>query len=152
MSDAVAAIQEAKTILETMLGKLGFEHEIEITGDDGQTLNINAPHQAILIGKNGDRLDDLQYLVNRTLRGSHEDAPRVRVDCDGYRTQQEERVKDKARHLAEKVKESGEELWMYPMNSYHRRLVHNALVDDPEIESISEETNARNKKILLRLK
>ncbi|MDB4618500.1 MAG: protein jag [Akkermansiaceae bacterium] len=149
MSEAAA---QAQTILETMLGKLGFEHEIEITGEDGHTLNISSPDQAILIGKGGDRLDDLQYLVNRILRGSNEDAPRIRVDCDGYRTQQEERVKDKARTLADKVRESGEELWMYPMNSYHRRLVHNALIDDPEIESISEETNARNKKILLRLK
>lgn len=149
MSEAAA---QAQTILETMLGKLGFEYEIEITGEDGHTLNINSPDQAILIGKGGDRLDDLQYLVNRILRGSNEDAPRIRIDCDGYRTQQEERVKDKARTLADKVRETGEELWMYPMNSYHRRLVHNALVDDPEIESISEETNKRNKKILLRLK
>lgn len=149
MSEAAA---QAQTILETMLGKLGFEYEIEITGEDGQTLNINSPDQAILIGKGGDRLDDMQYLVNRILRGSNDDAPRIRIDCDGYRTQQEERVKDKARKLADKVRETGEELWMYPMNSYHRRLVHNALVDDPEVESISEDTNARNKKILLRLK
>ncbi|MGC6426364.1 MAG: protein jag [Akkermansiaceae bacterium] len=149
MSDAAS---QAQTILETMLGKLGFEYEIEITGDDGHTLNINSPDQAILIGKGGDRLDDIQYLVNRILRGSQQNAPRIRVDCDGYRAQQEERVKDKARKLAEKVKDTGEELWMYPMNSYHRRLVHNALVDDPEIESISEDTRARNKKILLRLK
>lgn len=149
MSEAAA---QAQTILETMLGKLGFEYEIEITGEDGQTLNINSPDQAILIGKGGDRLDDMQYLVNRILRGSNDDAPRIRIDCDGYRTQQEERVKDKARKLANKVRETGEELWMYPMNSYHRRLVHNALVDDPEVESISEDTNARNKKILLRLK
>ena len=38
------------------------------------------------------------------------------------------------------------------MNSYHRRLVHNALADDPEIESVSEDSNVRNKKILIRLK
>ncbi|MGJ8697880.1 MAG: protein jag [Verrucomicrobiaceae bacterium] len=149
MSDAVA---EGKTILETMLGKLGFEFEVEVTGEEHQSLNIVSPQQAILIGKGGDRLDDLQYLVNRILRGSNPDAPRVRVDCDGYRAQQEERVQEKARHFAEKVKESGKEVWMNAMNSYHRRLVHNALVDDPEVESISEDSNLRNKKILIRLK
>ena len=74
------------------------------------------------------------------------------MDCDGYRTEQEERVADKARKLAEKVKETGRELWMNPMNSYHRRLVHNALIDDPEVESVSEDSTARNKKILIRLK
>lgn len=147
------AIDEATEALTSMLGKLGFEFEIEVHGEPGhETLNIVSESSALLIGKNGDRLDDLQYLVNRIVRGKDRDAPRFRVDCDGYRAQQEERVADKARKLADKVKESGRELWMNPMNSYHRRLVHNALVDDPEIESISEDTNHRNKKILIRLK
>ena len=150
MSDVAA---EAKKILETMLGKLGFEHEIEVNGDeDHLTLNILSPDQTLLIGKGGDRLDDLQYLTYRILRGVNDDAPRVRVVCDGFRAQQEERVRDKARGIADKVKASGDEIWMTPMNSYHRRLVHNALADDPEIESVSEDSNMRNKKILIRLK
>ncbi len=151
MSDTV--VNEAKTILETMLSKLGFEFEVEIVGE-GQTaiLNITSPHQAILIGKRGDRLDDMQYLVNRILRKQFPDAPRVRVDSGGYRAEQEERVAEKAHKLAEKVKETGRELWMNPMNSYHRRLVHNALVEDPEVETISEDTGRRDKKILIRLK
>jgi len=151
MSDTV--VQEAKTILETMLSKLGFEYEVEILGE-GQTaiLNITSPDQSILIGKRGDRLDDMQYLVNRILRGKYPDAARVRVDSGGYRAEQEERVAEKARKLAGKVKESGRELWMNAMNSYHRRLVHNALVDDPEIETVSEDTGRRDKKILIRLK
>ncbi len=151
MSDNV--VEEAKTILETMLSKLGFEFGVEIVGE-GQTaiLNISSPDQAILIGKRGDRLDDMQYLVNRILRKKYPDADRVRVDSGGYRAEQEERVADKARKLAEKVKESGRELWMNAMNSYHRRLVHNALVDDPEIETVSEDTGRRDKKILIRLK
>ena len=81
------------------------------------------------------------------------DAPRYRIDCDGsYRAQQEQRVADKALHLADKVRETGRELWMNPMNSYHRRLVHNALADDSEIETVSEDSSSRNKKILIRLK
>ncbi len=150
MSDVSA---EAKKILGTMLGKLGFEYEIEIVGEDDHfSLNIISPDQEILIGKGGDRLDDLQYLTNRILRGVDVNAPRVRVDCDGFRAQQEDRVKDKARGIADKVKASGKEIWMTPMNSYHRRLVHNALVDDAEVESVSEDSTMRNKKILIRLK
>lgn len=147
------AIDDAKEALASMLGKLGFEFEIEVLGEPGhETLNIVSPDSSLLIGKNGERLDDLQYLVNRIVRGKDRDAPRYRVDCDGYRTEQEERVADKARKLAGKVKETGRELWMNPMNSYHRRLVHNALADDPEVESVSEDSTARNKKILIRLK
>ena len=147
------ALDAAKEALDSMLGKLGFEYEIEVVGEpEHATLNIVSGQQALLIGKHGDRLDDMQYLVNRIVRNSHPDAPRFRVDCDGYRHEQEERVAEKARALAEKVKESGRELWMTPMNSYHRRLVHNALVDDPEVETESENSGARNKKILIRLK
>lgn len=147
------AIDDAKDALTSMLGKLGFEFEVEILGEPGhEILNIVSENSALLIGKNGDRLDDIQYLVNRITRNAHPDAPRYRVDCDGYRAEQEQRVADKALKLAEKVRESGRELWMNPMNSYHRRLVHNALIDDPEIETVSEDTSARNKKILIRLK
>ncbi len=150
MADATT---DAKEALASMLEKLGFKVEIEVTGASGhELLNIISEDSALLIGRNGDRLDDLQYLVNRITRASHPDAPRYRVDCDGYRAEQEQRVADKALKLAEKVRESGRELWMNPMNSYHRRLVHNALVDDPEIETLSEDTDSRNKKILIRLK
>lgn len=147
------AIHDAKEALTSMLEKLGFEFEVEISGEAGhESLNILSEDSALLIGRGGDRLDDLQYLVNRITRNSHPDAPRYRVDCDGYRAEQEQRVADKALRLADKVRESGRELWMNPMNSYHRRLVHNALVDDAEIETVSEDTTARNKKILIRLK
>ena len=147
------AIHDAKEALTSMLEKLGFEFEVEISGEAGhESLNILSEDSALLIGRGGDRLDDLQYLVNRITRNAHPDAPRFRVDCDGYRAEQEQRVADKALRLADKVRESGRELWMNPMNSYHRRLVHNALVDDPEIETVSEDISARNKKILIRLK
>jgi len=147
------ALDTAKEALTSMLGKLGFELEIEVSGEPGhETLNIVSEDSALMIGKHGDRLDDIQYLVNRITRNAHEDAPRYRIDCAGYRAEQEQRIADKALKLAEKVRETGRELWMNPMNSYHRRLVHNALVEDEEIESISEDTGSRNKKILIRLK
>ncbi|MGE9268751.1 MAG: protein jag [Verrucomicrobiales bacterium] len=148
----MSEIAEAQKITETILGKLGFEVEVTPDPEDDKVLDINSPDNRLLIGKNGDRLDDLQYLVNRILRKSHPDAERIRLDCEGYRLKKEEQVQNKARNLADKVRESGQELWMRPMNSYERRLVHNALVDDPEIESISEDTHKRMKKILLRLK
>ena len=147
------AIDDAKEALTSMLGKLGFEFEVEISGEPGhEILNIVSEDSSLLIGKNGDRLDDIQYLVNRITRSAHPDAPRFRVDCDGYRAEQEQRIAEKALKLADKVRESGRELWMNPMNSYHRRLVHNALVEDPEVETVSEDTSSRNKKILIRLK
>ena len=146
-------IQEAKQILHTLLTKLGFECEIEVQGE-GRTaiLNVTSPDQELLTGRKGDRLDDLQYLVNRILRKKFPEADRIRVDSGGYRQSQEEEVADRARKLATKVKQNGKEIWMNAMNSYHRRLVHNALSEDSEVETVSEETNKRDKKILIRLK
>ena len=148
----MSALEEAKNIAETMLGKLGFQVEVTPSSEEDMVLNLNSEHNGLLIGKHGDRLDDIQYLVNRILRGSHPDAGRVRLDCEGYRAQKEQKIQDRAIGLADKVKDSGRELWMKPMNAYERRLVHNALVDDPEVETISEDTNNRMKKILIRLK
>ena len=151
MSDA--ELDEAQKILETMLGKLGFEATISRSGEGNTAiLNIDTPSQSHLVGKKGDRIDDLQYLVNRIVRKKYPDADRVRIDCGGYRADQEEQVANKARKLAEKVKSNGKEIWMNAMNSYHRRLVHNALVDDPEVETVSEDSNRRDKKILIRLR
>lgn len=148
----MSEIAEAQKITETILGKLGFQVEVTFSPDDPNVLDLNSEHNKLIIGKNGERLDDLQYLVNRIMRKTYPDAGRIRLDCENFRDQKENQVMDKARHLANKVKDSGREIWMHPMNSYERRLVHNALIDDDEVESISENTNARMKKILIRLK
>ena len=68
-------------------------------------LNISSPDSQYIIGGDGDRLDDLQYLVNRMIQRKMEDAPRVKVDCDHYRERNEARLLEKARSLAERVQE-----------------------------------------------
>ena len=145
------AVQQAHEILATMLEKLGFDATIEEeTSEEGPSLQITSESSSLLIGKHGDRPDDLQYLVNRILQKREPDAPRVRVDCDRYRADQEERLAGQARGLAEKAKESGKPMRMRPLNAYHRRIVHNALVDDQEIETVSPRGSDRLKRIEIR--
>ena len=147
------AAQEAHKILDSMLGKLGFEVEIEEqVSEDGIALQISSEDSKILIGRHGERLDDIQYLVNRILQKHDDDAPRVKVDCDHFREQEEERLEEQARDLAEKVKESGKSTRMRPLNAYHRRIVHNALVDDEEVETTSPRGSDRLKRIEIRLR
>lgn len=142
------AAQEAHKILDSMLGKLGFEVEIEEQEtEDGIALQVSSEDSKFLIGRHGERLDDIQYLVNRILQKHDEEAPRVKVDCDHYREQEEERLEEQARGLAEKAKESGKTMRMRPLNAYHRRIVHNALVDDEEVETTSPRGNDRLKRI-----
>ena len=142
---------EAQKIVDSLLGKLGFELEVEeqVT-DEGVTLQVSAPDGKFLIGRHGDRLDDIQYLVNRILQKQDEEAPRVKVDVNNYREQEEDRLAEQARELAAKAKESGKPMRMRPLNAYHRRIVHNALVDDDEIETSSPRGSDRLKRIEIR--
>lgn len=144
-------VQEiAEQSLTSLLGSLGFEVEIETTDADGIVcLNISSPDSKYLIGDEGDRLDDLQYLVNRMLQRQMPDAPRVKVDCDHYRERNEARLLEKAKSLAARVLESGKPMKMPPLNAYHRRLVHNALQDIEGVSTESEEGDARYKRITI---
>ncbi len=137
----------AEKILITMMGHLGFE--IQVTGeklDDGLCLNISSEHSKSVIGRNGDRLEDIQYLVNRVLQKHYPEAPRVKVDCDDYRQEHELRLVEKAKKLAEKVVETGKSVRTRPLNAYYRRIVHNALAD-VAVETHSPKSPARYKRV-----
>ena len=147
------ALSAAHQILENMLSNLGFAASIEEQDSgEGPSLQILTEESRFIIGKHGDRLDDLQYLVNRILQKKMEDPPRIRIDCDHFRVRQEERLAETARELAEKAKASGKPMKMRPLNAYHRRIVHNALIDDDEVETISPKSDERLKRILIRPK
>ena len=144
-------VEAAKKILDTMLGHLGFHPEIEIhDSDDEPCLQILTPRSELMIGRDGERLDDLQYLVNRVLKKHFPKAPRVRIDCEHYRAIQEDKLSAEVRAAADAVKTSGKPFKMRPLNAYYRRLVHNALVDHPEVESVSPGGEERLKRILIR--
>lgn len=144
-------VEAAKKILDTMLGHLGFHPEIEIhDSDDEPCLQILTPRSELMIGRDGERLDDLQYLVNRVLKKHFPKAPRVRIDCEHYRAIQEDKLSAEVRAAADAVKTSGKPFKMRPLNAYYRRLVHNALLDDPEVESVSPGGDERLKRILIR--
>ncbi|MBK1828392.1 protein jag [Haloferula rosea] len=147
------AEEAASKILDTMLGHLGFHANIEVQEtEEGPCLQISTSESKFLIGRDGERLDDLQYLVNRVLKKHFPKAPRIKVDCEHYRAIQEDHLIEEVRGLAERVKASGKPFRMRPLNAYYRRLVHKALVDHPEVESVSPGGDDRLKRINLRVK
>lgn len=140
----------AEKSLNSILKTLGFEGNITVAETAGNiSLNIDSPDSNYLIGDDGSRLDDLQYLVNRMIQLRLPDAPRVRVDCNNYREQSESRLLEKVRRVAEKVIETGKSQRLQPLNAYHRRLVHNALQEMGGITTTSEEGDARYKRITI---
>ena len=141
-------VDAAGKILSSMLGKLGFETELEVLdSEDGPCLNIKTDEGAHLIGKHGDRLEDLQYLTNRILTKHYPDAARVKVDCDHYRANQEQVLLNSIREIANQVIEDGKPRKLKPLNAYYRRLAHNTLAEIDGVKASSPSGNSRFKKI-----
>jgi spoIIIJ-associated protein len=139
-----------KEILEKVLGTLGFEATVEEHTLDGDlTLDVKTEESGRLIGRQGQTLADLQYVVNRILFQQDQKAPKVIVDVGGYRSQARDALILKAKDAANKVRRWGDAVELEPLSSYDRRIVHQALRDDPEVETHSVEVDGTDKKALI---
>lgn len=139
-----------KSILEEMLRLLGFEATVEEHQlDDGLLLDVKADDSGRLIGRQGQTLSDLQYLLNRMLFQKDNTAPKVTVDVGNYRSQARDALLKKAKDAAEKVRRWGDVVELEPLNAFERRIVHNALKDDPDVETHSVEVEGTSKKAIL---
>ena len=141
---------QPKEILEKILGTLGFAANVEEHTLDGDlTLDVKTDEAGRLIGRQGQTLADLQYIVNRILFQQDQSTPKVMLDVGGYRSQAREALVKKARDAADKVRRWGDIVELEPMGSFDRRIVHHALRDDPDVETQSVEVDGTEKKALL---
>ena len=141
---------QPKALLEQLLRLLGFEATIEEHRlEDGILLDVKAEDSGRLIGRQGQTLSDLQYVANRLLFQQDQSAPKIMVDIGGYRTQAREALVKKALAAAEKVRRWGDVVELEPLSAFDRRIVHNALKDDPAIETHSVEVEGTEKKAVL---
>jgi spoIIIJ-associated protein len=141
---------QPKETLEHLLNLMGFPAVVEEHHhEDGLLLDVKTEESGRLIGRQGQTLSDLQYLLNRLLFHKDETAPKVTVDVGGYRAQAREALVKKAKEAAEKVRRWGDIVELEPMNAFDRRVVHHALKDDPGIETHSVEVEGTNKKAVL---
>src|SRR3954467_14304611 len=140
-----------KELLDDMLGFLGFVVEIQEQQNDAGNLvlQIYTEESRRLIGRDGETLEAMQFLLNRLLQTNDKDAAKVIVDCEHYRSMREDRIVQRVKELAERVRATGRSLQLEPMNSYERRIVHNAFKDDPDVATWSPDDAARIKQITL---
>lgn len=117
--------------------------------DDTILLDVKAEDSGRLIGRQGQTLSDLQYITNRLLFQQDRNAPKVMVDVAGYRSQAREALVKKAKEAAEKVRRWGDVVELEPLSSFDRRIIHQALKDDPDIETQSVEVDGTDKKAML---
>jgi spoIIIJ-associated protein len=141
---------QTKEVLEKILSSLGFQATVEEHKlDEGVLLDVKTDDAGRLIGRQGQTLADLQYITNRLLFQQSPDAPKVMVDVGGYRTQAREALVKKAKEAADKVRRWGDAVELEPLNAFDRRVVHQALKEDPDVESHSVEVEGTDKKAIL---
>src|SRR5580704_227754 len=139
-----------KATLEKILQLLGFDAIVEENPlDDGTLLDVKTEDSGRLIGRQGQTLSDLQYITNRLLFQQSQTSPKVMVDVGGYRAQAREALVKKAKEAAEKVRRWGDVVELEPLSAFDRRIVHNAIKDDPDIETHSVEVDGTEKKVIL---
>jgi spoIIIJ-associated protein len=144
----MSAAELALKILDAMLGHLGIIAKIETQDtDDGACLQIFSSEKDAIIGDSGDRLDDIQYLVNRILKRQMPDAERVKVDCEHFRAMQEDALYQEVRELIGLVKSQSKSYRMRPLNAYYRRLAYNVIAEDPAVSASSPSGDDRLKRI-----
>ena len=129
---------------------LGFNVTVDEHGmEDGVLLDVKTEDSGRLIGRQGQTLADLQYIVNRLLFQQDPAAPKIMVDVGGYRAQARDALVRKAKDAAEKVRRWGDVVELEPMTAFDRRIIHQALKDDPGVETTSVEVEGTEKKAIL---
>jgi spoIIIJ-associated protein len=141
---------QPKETLEQILSLMGFSASVEEHKlDDGLMLDVKTEDSGRLIGRQGQTLADLQYLTNRILFQQDARVPKVMIDVGGYRAEAREALVKKAKEAADKVRRWGDIVELEPMAAFDRRIVHQALRDDPDVETQSVEVDGTEKKALL---
>ena len=139
LETAVDPAQVGEDFLAQVLEKMEIEAEIEVQVT-GQKINMNVSGEkmGLLIGKRGENLDALQYLINLVVNKNTEKYTRVILDTENYRQRREETLKKLAFRLAKKASHTGRRVILEPMNPYDRRIIHSALQHSKTVKTYSE--------------
>ncbi len=125
--------------LDGLLAKLGIDGKSEIVNvENGVHIEIKTSASARVIGKHGDVLDAIQSIAGAVANIGNEEYKKVIVDCENYRSQREQTLKDLAVKIANKAVETGRKIILEPMTPYERRVIHSTLADNGEVKTASE--------------
>ncbi len=133
--------RDTKEYLEKIFAAMETEVSIEIQYDkEGDTMDIDleGPEMGILIGKRGQTLDSLQYLVSLFVNKKSESYIRVKLNTENYRERRKETLENLAKNIAFKVKRTRKSFTLEPMNPYERRIIHSTLQNDKFVATKSE--------------
>ena len=132
----------ARQFLSSVFEKMHMSVEVESEEKEGYLhLALSGANMGILIGRRGETLDALQYLVNlvvnKQLAGLGERS-RIILDIENYRSKREKTLTQLAEKISLRVRRTGSKVVLEPMNPHERRIIHTALQEDDEVQTYSE--------------
>ena len=131
----------ANNFLDDVFKAMNLEVVIDIKYNEASRamdIDLSGKEMGVLIGKRGQTLDSLQYLVSLVVNKDAEDYIRVKVDTENYRQRRKETLENLAKNISYKVKRTKRSVSLEPMNPYERRIIHSALQNDRYVTTHSE--------------
>ena len=131
----------ARDFLKDVFAAMGMTVVINVKYDETENamdIDLNGDDMGVLIGKRGQTLDSLQYLVSLIVNKDAENYIRVKVDTENYRQRRKETLENLAKNISYKVKRTKRPVSLEPMNPYERRIIHSALQNDKYVTTHSE--------------
>ena len=145
----------SKNFLKQMIEDMGIDCDIESRTEGNMIkFNIMCSEESdigIIIGKRGETLDSLQYIVNLVTNRNADTYIRVILDCNQYRSKRERSLQKLARRLADKAIQTGRDIKLEPMNPYERRIIHTYLQNDEKVNTFSQ-GNEPNRRVIIKRK
>lgn len=132
---------KAKDFLKDVFEAMNLTVVIDVKYDElekNMDIDLSGDEMGVLIGKRGQTLDSLQYLVSLVVNKDVEDYIRVKVDTENYRKRRKDTLENLAKNIAFKVKRTKRPVSLEPMNPYERRIIHSALQNDKYVTTHSE--------------
>ncbi len=134
-------VDKTKDFLNDVFDAMNMKVAVTIEYDETERnmdIDLNGDEMGVLIGKRGQTLDSLQYLVSLVVNKESHDYIRVKVDTENYRVRRKETLENLAKNIAFKVKRSKRSVSLEPMNPYERRVIHSVLQNDKFVTTHSE--------------
>lgn len=131
--------ERARVLVKNILAAMGLDGNV-VVQENEETIDIevNGEKMGALIGRRGETLNALQYLVGLAVNRSEGEKKRVQIDIGGYRKKRDETLRELAMKLADKAKRRGRSVVLEPMNPHERRVIHMALKGRDDIYTFSE--------------
>ena len=139
--EEVSLDEAAKVFLNDVFAAMNMIVVVDVKYDEinkSMNIELSGDEMGVLIGKRGQTLDSLQYLVSLVVNKGTEEYIRVKIDTENYRQRRKETLENLAKNIAYKVKRTKRPVSLEPMNPYERRIIHSVLQNDRYVSTHSE--------------